>query len=613
MHTHSGNFKFRTLVTDRAQDYAKAATGNKKGAKKKIVEDIIKEIKSSIPSGRFLYKGSIESNSWVEVTDHEAINAQVVSALEIMATNMRTNANTQATPPTEKITGNGDLITDKKVNNSKAIRRLTKEDQRMLERLMKQGTCCLMIDSVPTTVRLEDLRLKNSMLYVTALDIDDGNDSWEMDVKALIHAATEAEELGFYEVECYIGKERAKNGSYMIKVRWTTGEETLEPLKQVKEDDPVGLALWARRTGLEKQKSFHWIKKVLEKANSKKVYVAISRSKSAAGGYIVHFKDSIGEEYFVPVDEVKETDPMGLALFVRKEGLEKQSSFRWVTNILAKEGAPVKNVSEKRCATSIGKSPTDGDVGDLGQGAKQVPEIKLETQKKNNLPGQSVDKSKHGTDQSRATEFEMQRMNELSKTSADDSKRAAIQARVTIVNSQRKNDPPITSTGGVKKAAKLPQGKNHLSSLLTDDVKRAAKRPLESKEFPQAVKKQKNVDLASADISELNITPKQAYNSKTQDGSILSATNKSENAGANVVDQKRNEQVQNTSRQSSHVSKREQSKCDRMSMAASFSSRPPSKSLGNPSKIDAPTYTGEESHPSEEALETSQRYRFCWV
>mmetsp|Transcript_6849 Transcript_6849/g.10070 ORF Transcript_6849/g.10070 Transcript_6849/m.10070 type:complete len:619 (-) Transcript_6849:186-2042(-) len=599
--SHSGNLTFRKLVTERAQDYAKA-TASKKGSKKRIVEEIIKEIQNSSPRGRFLHKGSNESNSWVEVTDHQAIYAQVVAALDITAADIKTSSNTQPTPSKatpSKTSGKSNLFSDEKTNVSKAKRRLSKNDRITLERLLKQGSCCLMIDSVPTTVKLENFRFNedDSKLYVTALDIDDGNDTWELDVKALIQAATEAEELGFYEVECYIGKERAKNGSYMIRVRWTTGEETLEPLKQVKEDDPVGLAFWAKKQGLEKHKSFHWITKVLEKANSKKVYVKIFRSATSGGGYLVKVKDSIGQESFVPLSEAKETDPIGLALFARKEGLEKQPSFRWVTDILTNEGAPP--APEKKVSTSTERSLKDEDVilsassklsvSDLKQGAKQATKSQLSTQKKSDLTGALVGDSKKAANEKREAE-----------------------PRVYAGN-LRKAAKEISEIGDLKKAAK--EIRKIEPSTSSGDFEKAAKRPLfESEEVPHASKKPRNVALASTIFSDCKNASKQDCISEKQasSGLALSPPQQSEEKGTDLVDLKRNRQVQKTS-QPSHVSKAGQNPSDRLNIAPSLSSHPPSKSPAIPSKPDAQMKTKDSLSHVQNASDTSQRYRFCWV
>jgi len=643
--SHSGNLTFRKLVTERAQDYAKATAG-KKGSKKRIVEEIIKEIQNSSPRGRFLHKGSNESNSWVEVTDHQAIYAQVVAALDITAADIKTSPNTQPTPSKatpSKTSRKGDPLSDEKMNVSKAKRRLSKNDRITLERLLKQGSCCLMIDSVPTTVKLVNFRFNedDSKLYVTALDIDDGNDTWELDAKALIQAATEAEELGFYEVECYIGKERAKNGSYMIRVRWTTGEETLEPLKQVKEDDPVGLAFWAKKQGLEKHKSFHWITKVLEKANSKKVYVKIFRSATSEDGYFVKVKDSIGQESFVPLSEAKETDPIGLALFARKEGLEKQPSFRWVTELLTKEGAPP--APEERVSTSTERSLKDQDVflstsskssaGDLKQGAKQAPKSQLGTQKKIDLTGTLVGDSKKAANEKRETESSVYSGNmkkaakEISETelstSAGDLKKAAKEISETELSTSagdlKKAAKEIsetelsTSAGDLKKAAK--EIRKIEPSTSSGSFEKATKRPLlESEELPHVSKKQKSVALASTVVSDCNNASKQGCISEKHrsSGLALSPPQQSEKKGTDAVGLKRNRQVQKTS-QPTHVSKAGQNPSDRLNIAPSLSSQPPSKSQAIPSKTDAQIKTKNSHSHLQNASDTSQRYRFCWV
>lgn len=59
----------------------------------------------------------------------------------------------------------------------------------------------------------------------------------------------------YCEVDRYVEYERDNEGP-KIRVRWRNGEETLEPLSQIMDDDPKGLVEWVKLQGLENHPDF---------------------------------------------------------------------------------------------------------------------------------------------------------------------------------------------------------------------------------------------------------------------------------------------------------------------------------------------------------------------
>ena len=51
-------------------------------------------------------------------------------------------------------------------------------------------------------------------------------------------------------LECIVDHKKNNDGSYSVKVKWSTGEETWEPLKMMAVDDPVTCAKYAKENGL---------------------------------------------------------------------------------------------------------------------------------------------------------------------------------------------------------------------------------------------------------------------------------------------------------------------------------------------------------------------------
>ena len=102
-------------------------------------------------------------------------------------------------------------------------------------------------DNVPITVKVENVRVERkdkngkAQIYVTAVEIETGKELYDISAEELVHAADAAWNAGYFEVDRYLGIVKL-DGNTKVRVRWTTGEETREPLKQVKEDDPVSFS-----------------------------------------------------------------------------------------------------------------------------------------------------------------------------------------------------------------------------------------------------------------------------------------------------------------------------------------------------------------------------------
>ena len=220
--------------------------------------------------------------------------------------------------------------------------RLNKADRVHLERILKRGSTCLMFDDqVPVTVILKDPKVekRDGMvdIYVTIAAFDTGLHIDNISSFELLKAANLAEQAGYYEVDCYLSLNNVDAKNCSVNVRWTTGEETREPLTQVKEDDPVGLADFAKKKGLVDHPKFKWVKQILDKAKDK-------NKKDNIGEYL-SFKESSdkpeilvklesGNELYMSLDKLKEDDPTGLAEWAQRSKLLHLSQFVWAKDLL---------------------------------------------------------------------------------------------------------------------------------------------------------------------------------------------------------------------------------------------------------------------------------------
>ena len=108
----------------------------------------------------------------------------------------------------------------------------------------------------------------------------------------------------------------------------------------------MGLALFVKDQGLQDHKKFEWINNVLrtaatgeaEEENSKKLgpreYL---QTKCINGSYSMLVKYKSGEEVDIPLQKLKEEDPLGLALWAKSSGLLNHENFSWANNVLEKK------------------------------------------------------------------------------------------------------------------------------------------------------------------------------------------------------------------------------------------------------------------------------------
>lgn len=98
---------------------------------------------------------------------------------------------------------------------------------------------------------LDDVQVTKVGKYRIPMRMFDQHDqtTFYMSAREILDATKEAQDLGYYEVEMYCRvKMDSRRRCKMVQVRWTTGEISWEPMKQLLADDPVGLKLWLERT-----------------------------------------------------------------------------------------------------------------------------------------------------------------------------------------------------------------------------------------------------------------------------------------------------------------------------------------------------------------------------
>ena len=257
-----------------------------------------------------------------------------------------------------------------------AKKRLAKTDRRELEKFLRNKRTCLCFDGTGTTVALRNVRVddKDGVLYIAVVDVDSRDTEWEFTATELIEAINEADAKQYYVIERYLEYTHdKKTGSHLVRVRWSTGEDTLEPLDQLKEDDPVGLANWARSVGLNGTREFRWVAKILDDAGEDSEYIGLEFSGDRC---LIKVKTSSdGNTSLEPLSRIKRQDQVGLARWARKAGLEAEPHFSWITKVLANHEVSLQPQQTKRSAQGTlpkRKAPTGESTNDPARRSKRL-------------------------------------------------------------------------------------------------------------------------------------------------------------------------------------------------------------------------------------------------
>ena len=258
--------------------------------------------------------------------------------------------------------------------------RLSKVDRHHLERILKRGSTCLMFeDETPITVTLKDVKverkegLDKAEIYVAIYDVDTGIFIADISSYELLKGAKAAENAGYYEVDCYLGFLNIDKKDCSVNVRWTTGEETFEPLNQVKQDDPVGLADFAKKQGVENNPNFKWVAEVLKEARPKNEEEALRSSKQSEiiskeinniktyntfrqllfgepkkRQYVIDVEWNDGNKTTESLSFMKKLDPVGLANWAKENGFLAHSRFSWAVKYLLKDTTKTSDDNKHR-------------------------------------------------------------------------------------------------------------------------------------------------------------------------------------------------------------------------------------------------------------------------
>jgi len=89
------------------------------------------------------------------------------------------------------------------------------------------------------------------------------------------------EETKFY-YEDIVGHEEIAKNRFEFRVRWNTGEITMEPDKYLREDVTKDFAVYLRRTGLSERKQYKWANEIEIKSDGQNVRFRSGRSTSGS-------------------------------------------------------------------------------------------------------------------------------------------------------------------------------------------------------------------------------------------------------------------------------------------------------------------------------------------
>jgi len=242
--------------------------------------------------------------------------------------------------------GNGHPPHPPTINEAKM--QLDEGERTWLNDHLTRGSICLMLDGedTPATKVIIDQvarwsdenRAELVMVLGDSEDEENEDGRIELTIKEIMRGAEAAWSKGYYQVDRYLKLEQTSKGT-KVKVLWNTGEVTSEPLSNLKEDDPVGLAQWAIENGFQRLKQFAWARKYSstteDQSIQKRQYCGYY---SKNGKYTMKFEtENSNIKHSILLSDAKEDDRVNLAKWAMSEGLQNHSRFLWIKSVLRDE------------------------------------------------------------------------------------------------------------------------------------------------------------------------------------------------------------------------------------------------------------------------------------
>ena len=97
-------------------------------------------------------------------------------------------------------------------------------------------------------------------------DYDDDNPEPTEPLEVVLDALNSDDGEAHYATEC-VNAHRYGRGTIEVRVRWTNGHESWEPLATIRADDPLSIAEYAQRKNLFAMRGFKWCKRYLREIN----------------------------------------------------------------------------------------------------------------------------------------------------------------------------------------------------------------------------------------------------------------------------------------------------------------------------------------------------------
>jgi len=226
------------------------------------------------------------------------------------------------------------------------------KDLEQINKLRKERESCLIMVpgmDTPIRVRLGECYKEGDMTMLRVDVFGDSDKQYYMTLAEITASIAKVKQMGFDEVDRFDGH-RKVNGVNYIRVVWSNGSSTWQDMQQLRDDDPYGLAKWAKAKGLADNQDFQWIRELPDLKNEAPQYEVDSYNDHKIEEGILYVQVKWGNDSEVtwePLNNLIEDDPEGIRQWLTEKNMNHHPLVQQA-NPVNKE-VDVRFHSDRRC------------------------------------------------------------------------------------------------------------------------------------------------------------------------------------------------------------------------------------------------------------------------
>ena len=186
-----------------------------------------------------------------------------------------------------------------------------------LECLEKNKTIAIQMKNIVVQIKIDEIVHEKGKDPIVCFSSTINEKRYRYSANKFFSAIELAKTNGYYAIDSFIAY-RETNGKPYIKVHWSDDSFSWEQLKNLRSDDPVGLAEWAEKFGLQKTiKHFGWISDSEIECSSN--FLGYRGYRFGSNEKILVRLRYKHHSIWKPLDEVLQKDPKGIEEWVYSE------------------------------------------------------------------------------------------------------------------------------------------------------------------------------------------------------------------------------------------------------------------------------------------------------